>query len=92
MDGAVQSGERVANEVLYSLFAGDKSVYVEYEKTFYHHRDLIRKIEEKQEKQLRRNENLRFYSKSLLKFSTVIGVGYIIMKKFNCSINLLKRA
>lgn len=35
IDGAVESGERAANEVLFDLFREDKSVY-EYEKTYYY--------------------------------------------------------
>ena len=35
IDGAVESGERAANEVLFDLFRDDKSVY-EYEKTYYY--------------------------------------------------------
>jgi hypothetical protein len=90
MDGAVESGERVANEVLYALFNGDKSVHVDYEKTYYFHRELIRKIEANQEKQLKRYENFKFYSKFFLKISAVFGVGYLAMKKFNCSISSFK--
>jgi hypothetical protein len=90
MDGAVESGERVANEVLYALFNGDKSVKVDYEKTFYYHRELIRKIEANQEKELKRYENLKFYSKYILKFSTFFGVSYLIMKKFGGKISFVK--
>jgi monoamine oxidase len=36
MDGAVESGERAANEVLYKLFKGKESIKIEYEKTYYY--------------------------------------------------------
>ena len=36
MDGAVESGERAANEILYKLYNGDNSVKVDFEKTYYY--------------------------------------------------------
>ena len=48
MDGAVESGERCANEVLYRLFdLSDKSVQIDYSKTYYHMREESRKATEK---------------------------------------------
>lgn len=46
MDGAVESGERVANEILYKMFGdSDKSVPVDYEKTFYYQENLKPKLD-----------------------------------------------
>ena len=40
MDGAVETGERVANEILYVMFAGcDKSVKIDYEKTYFYQKE-----------------------------------------------------
>ena len=36
MDGAIESGERAANEVLYQMFKDEKEVSYEYEKTYYY--------------------------------------------------------
>ena len=36
MDGAVESGERAANEILYDMFKDDESVKVDFEKTYYY--------------------------------------------------------
>ena len=43
MEGAVESGERVANEVIYALVGDEslKSGAVDYEKTFYNQRARI---------------------------------------------------
>ncbi|RNA27769.1 putative flavin-containing monoamine oxidase A [Brachionus plicatilis] len=43
MDGAIQSGERAANEVLYVLFKDDRSIDYDYENTFYFHNEMNRK-------------------------------------------------
>jgi hypothetical protein len=42
MDGAVESGERAANEILYLLFKGDNSIKCDYEKTYYFHREKLK--------------------------------------------------
>ena len=47
MDGAIESGERVANEVLYKMFQDDKCVEYEYEKTYYYQRDEAKKLKVK---------------------------------------------
>jgi hypothetical protein len=44
MDGAIESGERAANEVLYSLFDLDNDVRIDYDKTYYAHKELIEKM------------------------------------------------
>lgn len=36
MDGAAESGERAANEVLYKLFPNDSSIKIDFEKTYYY--------------------------------------------------------
>lgn len=43
IDGAVESGERVANEVLFSLYADDsgKEFKIDYEKTYYYQKSLV---------------------------------------------------
>jgi monoamine oxidase len=44
MDGAVQSGERCANEVLYKLFkVSNSEIRIDYEKTYYHQKNMIDK-------------------------------------------------
>lgn len=88
MDGAVESGERVANEVLYSLFNANKSIQIDYQKTYYYHRELISKIEENKEKQLKVYQNFKSYSNFFLKFTVFFGASYLIIKKFNYKIRL----
>ncbi len=41
MDGAVESGERAANEVLHSLFGLNSKVQVDYDKTYYGQREYL---------------------------------------------------
>lgn len=40
MDGAVESGERVANEILYKLFSEDESIKIDFEKTYYYQKNV----------------------------------------------------
>ncbi len=42
MDGAVESGERVVNEVLHDLFGINSKIKVDYEKTFYAQQENVR--------------------------------------------------
>lgn len=46
MDGAIQSGERAANEILYVLFKDDRNIDYDYENTFYFHQEMQKKIVE----------------------------------------------
>ena len=50
MDGAIESGELVANEIMYDMFGKSekgKMLQIDYEKTFYYHKELINAIDEK---------------------------------------------
>lgn len=85
MDGAVQSGERVANEVLYSMYANtekSKTIKIDYEKTFYHQKDLINAIEEKQAKEKAQLKPYQSILKLALKCLPIIGAGSLIMIQF----------
>ncbi|CAF1040430.1 unnamed protein product [Brachionus calyciflorus] len=81
MDGAVESGERVANEVLYALYRHDPTIKIDYEKTYYHHKELIQKMNELDAK--RSNNKFLSYSKFLVKTSVVLGASYYLAKRFN---------
>ncbi len=72
MDGAIESGERAANEVLYSLFGNFTSIKIDYEKTFYFQKRYIDKIE-RQNKSNGLRVSLSMLAKFLV-FFTVIGV------------------
>lgn len=85
MDGAVESGERCANEVLYRLFdLSDKSVQIDYSKTYYHMREESRKATEKNDKSVSRLSN---WTQKLFKVSFVLGLSYFIASKTNKNIN-----
>jgi hypothetical protein len=44
MDGAIESGERVANEVLYAMYGKNATIQIDYEKTFYAQREEINRM------------------------------------------------
>ena len=72
MDGAIESGERAANEVIYSLYGNFTSIKIDYEKTFYFQKHYIESVKK------RNNSNrLRISLSMLAKFFvyfTVFGV------------------
>ena len=99
LDGAIESGERVANEVLYSLFHSDltSTIKIDYEKTYYHHRDQIREIVARQETKTKRYEKLQTFVKSLLKYSTLIagaaaGSMFLMTLKFELGLSKMRLA
>ncbi len=47
MDGAIESGERAANELLYSIHGDFSSIKIDYEKTFYYQKKQIETINNK---------------------------------------------
>ena len=58
MDGAIESGERVAHEVLYTMYgASNKSIQVDYKKTYYHQRDLIQGWQAEERKEVGLSED-----------------------------------
>ena len=81
MDGAIESGERVANEILYSMYANtekSKTIQIDYDKTFYHHEELINAANKKQA-QVRPYQSLL---KLILKCLPILGAGSLIMIQF----------
>ena len=90
MDGAIESGERVANEILYKLYGQDESkknkIKIDYEKTFYYHQDMMNAIDEKNKKKANTMVSVKPYeswSKLLLKFLPfVAGAGSLILIQF----------
>ena len=81
MDGAIESGERVANEILYSMYANtekSKTIQIDYEKTFYHHEDLIN-VANKKQTQVKPYQRI---FKLILKCLPIIGAGSLIMIQF----------
>lgn len=81
MDGAVESGERVANEVLYTLYPNDRSILVEYEKTYYHQKEEEKKISLLEAKS--NSCSLTCLAKTLAKYSIILGGSYYLSKRFN---------
>lgn len=90
MDGAVQSGERVANEVLYSMFANNESIRsrikIDYEKTYYYQREQIEKLDKADKIKVKRLECVKFYSKILMRSFLYLGFGYLIAKKYKINL------
>ena len=90
MDGAIESGERVANEIMYDMFGKSekgKMLQIDYEKTFYFHREIINAIDKKNstvsEMSVRPYEKLKKWSRLLLKcLPFVAGAGSLILIQF----------
>ena len=75
MDGAVESGNRVANEILYDLSKSNSVIKADYEKTYYYQQKLIKKA--KIERIIKKNEstkvnNSAFYFLLLISFLTAL--------------------
>jgi hypothetical protein len=82
MDGAVESGDRVANEVLYTLYKNDPSVRVDYEKTFYFQKELIKKMNQNELESSKACEKRHELIKTFLKYSFVLGSSYLVWSKY----------
>ena len=93
MDGAIESGERVANEILYKLYGNDnlkRKIRIDYEKTFYHHQEIMNSIDAKNNSTARDKtmdvkpyEKIKAWSKLLLKrLPFVAGAGSLILIQF----------
>ena len=84
MDGAAESGERAANEVLYTMFKNDDTVQVDYQKTYYYQSAVSKNIKaaDVNSKKFLSFSNL---AKLAVKCSVVFGVSYFISKRFNFS-------
>ena len=90
MDGAIESGERVANEILYVLYANtDKaqSIKIDYEKTFYHQREFINAVEANQAKQLVKANFYQSLAKLAFKWLPLIGAGSLLLIKFKYNLS-----
>ena len=85
MDGAVESGERAAHEVLFRL--NDPLVKYDYTKTFYHQRETTKKnlalVEAKEKKACS-------WFKSLFRLSGFVGITYLAYAKRDFIFNLKK--
>ena len=82
MDGAVESGERAANEILYTLYPNDRSIFVEYEKTYYHQRDEEKKIALLEAKS-QMSCSLTCLANGFVIISLILGGLYLVAKMFN---------
>ena len=95
MDGAIESGERVANEILYKLYGNENSkrkIRIDYEKTFYHHQEIMNSIDAKNDAtaisdnrtmDVKPYEKIKAWSKLLLKcLPFVAGAGSLILIQF----------
>jgi hypothetical protein len=81
MDGAIESGERVANEIIYTLFKDDKSVKCDYEKTYYAHKEQIEEMKRLDEKRLARSRLLCNLSKFLVKSAVLVGLSAVFYSR-----------
>ena len=70
--------------MLYSLFRNEKSnsIQIDYEKTFYYHREVIKQIDDEEEKRTKRTESIKNVSKFGLKCTFLFAAGYVLFKKF----------
>jgi len=79
MDGAVESGERCANEVLYRLFDLNNKIKVDYTKTYYYQKEQSAKIMEK-------NNNVsasKSWTSQLFKISFAVGLTCLVLSNKN---------
>ncbi len=68
MDGAVESGYRVANEILYDLSKNDPSIKADYEKTYYHQRKEIERTKIERIENKKKNLKVRGLENTLVYF------------------------
>jgi monoamine oxidase len=68
MDGAVESGYRVANEILYDLSKIDPNIKADYEKTYYHQRKEIERAKIERIENKKRNLKVRGLENTLVYF------------------------
>ena len=87
MDGAVESGERAAHEILYRLFSNDNQVKFDFKKTYYYQK-------QNSKKNLIANENKsrsKFsFLKSLFQITGIIGISYLAYSRKELILNLKK--
>lgn len=92
MDGAIQSGERVMNEVLYKLYENEKKhqVRVDFEKTYYYQEKYIKNLIEQDLSGKNNSITSRIvsYSKRFCKFAFGLGVSYILLNRMMRHTNL----
>ena len=84
MDGAIESGERAANEVLFGLYGLEAGVRVDYEKTYYSQKEEIEKLKRADAKRIRMANVVGAVSGLAVKLSiiaTALAVGYFKLKQ-----------
>ena len=81
MDGAIESGQRAANEVLYTLFGENRDVPIDFNKTYYHQKVKIEDIMQKNNK-LRRSGGFVSALTRMIPYVIVIAIIIYILKLF----------
>ena len=82
MDGAAESGERVANEILCTLYKHDASIEKDFTKTYYHQKassEAIKNAELTSKKWF----SIGNLTKHAVKWSIVLGFSYYVSKRFD---------
>lgn len=86
MDGAVESGERAANEILYALYKSDPDIKVDYEKTYYYQKELTLQMDKKYSIE----NKSKHFSKFLIKTGFVCAISLYLFRKVNFNFRSFK--
>jgi hypothetical protein len=81
MDGAIQSGERAANEILFAMLGNFSKCNIDYEKTFYFQKKQIEDMMKKNN-QRRFKLSLTLVSKYIIYIVLILFSFYFILNYF----------
>ena len=81
MDGAIQSGERAANEVLFAMLGNFSKCNIDYEKTFYFQKKQIEDMTKKNN-QRRFKLSLTLVAKYIIYISVILLAFYFVLIYF----------
>lgn len=82
MDGAAESGERVANEILCTLYKNDDSIEKDFTKTYYYQKNESEKIKQT-DIESKKWFSLKNLTKQAVQWSIVLGFSYFLSKRFS---------
>jgi hypothetical protein len=80
MDGAAESGERVANEILCTLYKNDDSILKDFTKTYYYQKTESEKIKQT-DLESKKWFSLKNLTKQAVQLSIVLGFSYFLSKR-----------
>ena len=82
MDGAAESGERVANEILCTLYKNDDSIKKDFTKTYYYQKTESEKIKQT-DLESKKWFSLKNLTKQAVQWSIVLGFSYFLSKRLS---------